>query len=353
MLKTSNGVKRSKKRKKFVAILAVVLAAIFVSSCIFISSIPPREPKVFGVTFSKSFAEKFGFDWKKAYEEIFNDLGIRDVRIPVYWSEVEPEKGRWNFDDIDWQLKKAREYNAKVILAIGRKLPRWPECHIPHWVRDITNSPAKGGGKSQFPKEELLGYIEKVVSKYKDNSTVWAWQVENEPFLPFGECPLLGKEILDEEIATVKKISSKPIIVTDSGEFGIWLPAAKRADIFGSTLYRHVYNEFFGYITYPLPPSFFRLKQGLLKLFLGQKPIIVTELQAEPWMTKMLYETSVEEQFAHFDTNRFKATLEYIKGTGFDTFYFWGAEWWWWLKQNGHPEMWNLAKETIQGVGAK
>jgi len=333
-----------KKRKKLVVILAVVLAAIFVSSYIFISSVPPREPKIFGVTFSKFFAENFGLDWKKTYEAIFNDLGIREVRIPVYWSEIEPEKDQWNFDDIDWQLKKAQEYNAKVILAIGRKLPRWPECHEPVWVQNQSLN---------LKSQNLLEYIRKVVERYGDNPAVWAWQVENEPFLPFGECHLLGKEILDEEISTVKNISSKPIIITDSGEFGIWLPAAKRANIFGSTLYRYVYNEFFGYITYPLPPSFFRLKQGLLKLFLGQKPTIVTELQAEPWMTKMLYETSVEEQYKHFNPDRFKLILRYIKGTGFDTFYFWGVEWWWWLKQNGHPEMWNLAKETIQGVGAK
>ncbi len=310
--------------KRIVIFLGIFLLTIFIGAYFIISSVPSREPKVFGVTFSKFFAEKLGLDWKKAYEEILADLGARYLRIPAYWSEVEPKKGEWFFDDIDWQLEKAKEYNAKVILTIGRKLPRWPECHIPDWVRNMTPSEAEG--------QKLLNYIKAVVERYKDNPAVIAWQVENEPFLLFGECPLASKEILDAEIKLVRSLSDKPVIISDSGEFGIWFGAVKRADIFGSTLYRHVYTESIGYLTYPLPPVFFRLKQGLVKLFVGQKPMIVVELQAEPWMPKMLYETSIEKHFKHFNPERFKAILSYIRGTGFDTFYFWGGEWWYFVK---------------------
>lgn len=328
-------------KKKIIILLVIILAVIFIGTLFLIRSVPQREPKLLGVTFSKSFAEKFGFDWKKAYEEIFTDLGVKDVRIPVYWYEIEPGKNKWLFDDIDWQLEKAQEHNAKVILAIGRKLPRWPECHEPEWAKNLP------GDEKQ---EAILEMIGTVVEKYKNSDVVSAWQVENEPFLPFGECVLFSKEFLDEEIAVVRQISDKPIIVSDSGEFGTWFGAAKRADIFGSTLYRYAWTKSIGYYTYPLPPAFFRFKQGLVKLFYGEKPMIVVELQAEPWLTKMLYETSYEEQFNHFNPERFKAVLSYIRGTGFDTFYFWGVEWWYWLKQNGHPEMWDMAKEAIQNL---
>jgi hypothetical protein len=326
------------RKKKIIIFLFIFLAVVVIGSYFLIQSVSPREPKVFGVTFSKFFSEKFGIDWKKNYLAIFEDLELRDVRIPVYWSEIEPEKGEWNFDDIDWQVNMAQNYDAKVILAIGRKLPRWPECFEPEWAKNLSE-----GEKQNF----ILEMLRQVVERYKDSPAVWAWQVENEPFLPFGECPMADKEFLDEEIAIVKNISNKPVIVTDSGEFGLWFGAAKRADIFGSTLYRYVHTNFFGYITYPFPAWFFRLKQGLLKLFIGEKPVIVTELQAEPWMTKMLYETFIEEQFQHFNPERFKEVLQYIKGTGFDTFYFWGVEWWYWLKEQGQPEMWDIAKEAI------
>jgi hypothetical protein len=333
--------------KKILIIFLCLLAAILIGSHLLISSAPPRKPELFGVTFSKPFAEKFGVDWRENYLAIFEDLGIRDIRIPAYWNDVEPEKGKWNFNDIDWQIEKANEYGAKVILAVGRKLPRWPECHEPEWVESYEI------GTRKFTSPDLVEYIRKVVERYKDNPAIWAWQVENEPFLPFGECPLLGGDVLDEEIALVRVLSDKPIIVTDSGEFGRWFSAAKRADIFGSTLYRHVYTKSIGHFTYPLPPSFFRLKQGLVKLFYGDKPMIVVELQAEPWLPKMLYETSPEEQFKHFGPERFKKMLEYIRGSGFDTFYFWGVEWWWWLKTQNKPEMWNLAKEAIRSIDAK
>lgn len=318
--------------------MGIFLAAVLAGSYFLIRSVPPKEPKVFGITFSEPFAKELGLDWKKAYEEIFSDLGVKNVRLPVYWSEVEPEKEKWHFEDIDWQIAKAEKYGAKIIIVFGRRVPRWPECFEPEWAKNL-------------PEEEkqklILEISERVVKRYKDNPVVWAWQVENEPFLLFGECPIFSANFLDEEIAAVKKISNKPIIITDSGEFGLWFRAAKRGDIFGSTLYRYVWNRIFGYITYPIPASFFRLKQGLLKLFIGQKPIIVVELQAEPWTPSALRDIPLDGQFQHFNSERFEEILEYIKGTGFDTFYFWGVEWWYYLKQNGHPEIWNIAKEAI------
>ncbi len=328
-------------RRKKIIIFFSLLMVLAIAVILIIYQVPPREPKNFGVTFSKFFAEQFGLDWKKTYENILDDLGIRNIRIPVYWPEIEPKKGEWRFNDIDWQVEKARERDVKVILAIGRKVPRWPECFEPDWVKNF----------SEMEKQKLiLEMLARITARYKDNPAVWAWQVENEPFLPFGECPIAKGEFLDEEIAVVKKNSDKPVIVSDSGEFGLWFQAAKRADIFGSTLYRHVYSRFFGYVTYPLPPIFFRLKQGLLMLFFGEKPMVVVELQAEPWIPRPLNEIPLEEQFAHFNPERFRAILEYINGTGFDTFYFWGVEWWYWLKQNGHPEMWEMAKEAIKNA---
>ncbi len=317
------------------------MAAVLIGSYFLIRSVPGREPKVFGATFSEPFAKELGLDWKKAYVAIFSDLGIKNVRIPIYWSEVEPEKGKWHFEDIDWMAEKAEEYGAKIILVFGRRVPRWPECFEPNWAKNLG---------VEEKRNLILEISKKIVLRYRNNPAVWALQVENEPFLLFGECPIFSADFLDEEIAAVKKISNKSIIITDSGEFGLWFQAAKRGDIFGSTLYRHVWNRIFGYITYPLPPSFFRLKQGLLKLFVGEKPVIVVELQAEPWTPRALVDIPLNEQFQHFNPERFRQILEYIKGTGFDTFYFWGAEWWYWLKTKGNSEMWNMAKEAIKNL---
>ncbi|MFH0803962.1 MAG: beta-galactosidase, partial [Candidatus Tagabacteria bacterium] len=164
--------------KKIIIFLGIFLAAVLIGSYFLIRSAPSREPKVFGATFSEPFTQELGLDWKKAYEEIFSDLGIKNVRIPVYWSEIEPKKGEWHFEDIDWQLAKAKEYDAKIILVIGRRVPRWPECFEPEWAKNLPE---------EEKKKLILKMSEEVVKRYKDNPVVWAWQVENEPFLPFGE----------------------------------------------------------------------------------------------------------------------------------------------------------------------
>jgi len=231
-------------------------------------------------------------------------------------------------------VAQAQERGAKIILAVGYRLPRWPECHQPEWV--IDQRPA------------LLGYMEKVVNRYKDNAAVFAWEVENEPFLSFGECPKLDVKLLDEEIALVRQLDSRPIILTDSGELSLWVRAAKRADIFGTTMYRWVWNQQLGSYKYPIPPGFFRLKERLVRLFVGwQKPFVVIELQGEPWTHKQIYEIPIEEQLKLMPLTEFISTIDYAKQTGFSEYYWWGAEWWYYLKQNGHPEYWDKVKELI------
>lgn len=326
--------------KTLLIILLISLAAFILCGYFLIQSVPAVDIKEFGVTFSKIQAQQMGLNWQKAYQVIFDELQISKVRIPVYWPEVEPEEDVFDFSSIDWMLDTAGQYGeAEIILAVGRKLPRWPECHEPLWT---------DGRDTDYKNQKLLDYIKKTIERYDANSNVAAWQVENEPFLSFGICPDYEKSFVDEEIALVKSLTDKPILITDSGEFGLWFKAYKKADVFGSTLYRTVYNKFLGRITYPLVPSFFRFKQGLVKMLYGKKPAVVMELQAEPWGPRLLYETDIEEQYETMNPDKFAEVVIYIKGTGFDTFYLWGVEWWYWLKETKDmPEMWEMVKNEV------
>ncbi|MEK7566947.1 MAG: EamA family transporter [Patescibacteria group bacterium] len=297
-----------------------------------------REIK-WGITFSQKFSEMLGLDWRENYGAILNELKPARVRLIAYWDKIEPEDNKFDFNDLDWQMDLAAKNKVGVILAVGRKLPRWPECHAPEWAKNP---------ESGIWNPELLEYIKETVNRYKNHPALLYWQAENEPFLPFGECPAFDKEFLDKEIALVKSLdSAHPIIITDSGELGLWYRAAKRGDVFGTTMYRRVHNEYLGYVDYHLPPQFFWAKQKLTRWFVGDsaKKYVVIELAAEPWLPKQLYETSTEEQFKHFDLDFFKNTIDYAKATGFDEYYLWGAEWWYWLKtKQSHPEFWDYAK---------
>lgn len=297
--------------------------------------------KSYGVTFSYSWADNLGLNPRETYLAILDDLKVKQIRLPFYWSEIEKIEGKYNFDNFDWQVVGAEKKGVRIIAAIGYKLPRWPECHIPRWT---------SGENSNF-QTKILNYLRTTVERYKNSQAIWAWQVENEPFLPFGECPKLDMELLDKEIALVRSLDRRPIIITESGELSSWHRGAKKADILGTTMYRIIWNPsipFGGYLKYPLPPVFFQLKANLVKIFAPIKKIIVVELQAEPWGPKQLYETPLDRQLAHFDFEQFKNNISYAQKVGFQDVYFWGAEWWYWLKtKQNHPEFWDYIKKYI------
>ncbi len=295
----------------------------------------------YGLTFSKKQAQSLGFDWKRVYQSIFYDLGVKKIRLPAYWDEIEAREGQYFWDDLDWQIKRAGEYKAEVILAVGARLPRWPECHLPDWT--------KARLKAQV-ENKTLDYIARVIERYKASGQIKAWQIENEPFLShFGDCPKFDKQFLDQEIQLVKSFDSRPIVITDSGELSFWLGAARRADIFGTTMYRDTYSNFFkSYIHYPMAPGFFRFKKNLASLFAGPKDWIVIELQAEPWGPMPYQKLSQADRDRTMDLKKFKEMIEFSSQTGFREFYLWGAEWWYWEMAQGRPEVWNYAKTLFK-----
>lgn len=317
-----------------------MVGLLFVAIWFLTRSVPIPENVVYGVTFSVPYArDTLGLEWQKVYLAILDELEVKHLRIPAYWTEHEPEKGQYNFSDLDFMLREAEQRGADVILAIGQKLPRWPECHIPLWANQ------------QLRKDrhrEFLLYLDKVVRRYKNNKTIRYWQIENEPFLPFGECQEYDRRFLDVEISRLRSLDSRPIVVTDSGELSIWAPAYKRADIFGTTMYRTIWNKYIGSFTYPLPPGYFRMKTRLVQYIYGKKPIIVVELQAEPWGGKMPEDVPLEMQERIMNRAEFEEHIAYERETGFQEVYLWGAEWWWWLKEkHKKPEMWNEAKNLF------
>ena len=301
-------------------------------------STPIQTTKVIGTTFSVEQSYYLGLEPRDVLESLFRDLGIRDIRLSVYWNRTERERGVMNFEEVDWQLALAEKYGARVILAVGRKVPRWPECHDPGWFRALPESERKA---------EQLEYVRAAIERYASHPSITMWEVENEPYLPYGDCPNYDLTLLDEEIAIVKSLDTRSIMVTDSGELSIWVRAARRGDIFGTTMYRTVHNKFFGQIKYPIPKEFFRLKQTLTRRVVGIKTLVVIELQGEPWADRPYHTLPVEKQYETMSPQMFRDTIHYSERAGFDTIYIWGVEWWYWLKQQGHPEIWDIMREEI------
>lgn len=301
------------------------------------SAIKPGEI-TWGVTFSQKMSEELGLDWQANYRSIIDDLTPSSIRLIAYWDKIEPEENAWQFRDLDWQIDEAAKANIPIILAIGRKAPRWPECHDPSWASKKTGDEYK---------DRLRGYIAAVVERYKSNPSLLYWQVENEPFIGFGDCGRLTAKQLDEEIALVRQLDPQhKILTTDGGAWGGWFTAAKRGDAFGTTLYTKVYRKGIGYTHPPFPPAYYGHKRNIIRFLTGKKdqPFIFTEIGLEPWGGKSIAQMSLEEQQSLHSLKDFRQTIDFAKQTGFDTYYLWGAEWWYAAKLRGATSYWEEAR---------
>ena len=295
----------------------------------------------FGVTFSLYYArDVLGLeDWREAYLGIIKDLNVKYLRLPVYWTDIEPAENKYDFSDYDWMIEQASSSEVNLVLAVGRKLPRWPECFTPSWAEVLSE---------QEQQKEILEMLETTISRYQEQKWIEAWQVENEPFFElFGVCPKTDKNFLDKEINLVRSLDNRPVIITDSGEWGFWFGAAKRADIFGSTLYRTVWNKLFKDVTYPLGPQFYKFKVAVTNIFFPARDFWIMELQTEPWAPVSLPEYSLNEQIKLMNKTKFDENISFAQATEFRRVYLWGAEWWYWLRDKGHNEMWDAAQELF------
>ncbi len=320
----------------FFLVLFLVLFLFF-----FVGTPPQAEEIKWGINFSPKHAQFLGLDWKETYSALLDDLKVKRIKLITHWDQLEPEKDKYFFEDLDWQIEKAEEKGVKLLLVIGMKTPRWPECHIPDWAVNLAK---------EDQQKEILELLEEIVLRYRDFSSIWSWQVENEPFFPFGTCPWADRKFLEEEIALVKSLDGKkrPVLISVSGEWSPWIRAAKIGDIVGTTMYKKVWwGVMKTYLTYPLPEIFYWRKAKVIEKLFGKK-VIVVELQAEPWGPELLYESPIEEQEKTMDPERFKKMINFAKKTGFDEFYLWGAEWWFWMKEKQtKPEIWNEVKNLF------
>lgn len=302
----------------------LILFLILLFVLFFFVGFPKEKENIsWGVNFSAKHAKDLGLDSRKTYINLLDDLNVKKIKIAVHWDEIEKDEGVFDFEELDFQFEEAKKRNANIFLVVGMKTPRWPECHIPYWAKNLYKD------KQQ---EKILNMIEKVVLRYKDD--VSFFQVENEPLFAFGDCPWADVDFLKKEINFVKSLTNnKPVLISTTGEFSFWFRVASLGDMIGVTTYKKVwFSEFSRHFTYPIPATFYRRRALLIK-WLFNKEVIGVELQAEPWGSTLLYYSPLEEQMKSMDINQFKKNISFGKKIGFRETYLWGAEWWYYMKE--------------------
>ena len=174
--------------RKWVWVLGILIIALFLLS---LKKTP--EKLVYGVSFSRFHTDELKLDWKETYLALLNDLGVKHFRFSAHWPNTEPKEGKYNFSELDFQMREAKAKNATVIMAVGRRLPGWPECHIPEWAKDLS---------MEEQQAKILKLIETTVNRYKGYSNILYWQVENEMFLTGfsrANCGSLDREFLQRD----------------------------------------------------------------------------------------------------------------------------------------------------------
>lgn len=341
-MKKRTSKKKMQYRYYFLGFFGVVVLAILLLA--FPSIVPVRQ--IYGVTFSAPQATGIGVNWKDAYIAMLDDLQVRHLRLSAYWDSIAPTNDSYNFSDLDYQMAEAQKRDARVVLSIGRKLPRWPECHIPDWASKLSE---------QEQQRDVLAMLAVMVDRYKNSPNLDMWQLENEPLLTFGICPKADLHFLQEEQAVVRAHDANhPILITDSGELDSWIGAAQFGDELGTTMYRTVFSNrtksLFRY-DYLFPSWLYRLKAHYIGL-LFHKPVLVSELQGEPWGTKPYNEMSQSERYQSFSPSRFRELWTFVQRTQISQVYWWGIEYWYWEKTVNHNDTyWNIAKEIFSSKG--
>jgi hypothetical protein len=98
--------------------------------------------------------------------KVMRDAGIKWDRLELWWSVIEPEKGKfdWSFADKAARFYKQQGIKAMVIL-----------CYSSAWSKGKPPTDA-------VERARYANYVYKVVSRYKDTYKVW--EIWNEPNIP-------------------------------------------------------------------------------------------------------------------------------------------------------------------------
>lgn len=348
----------SKAGKLLIRLFSIRIVQIFFAFIIFLLVTPiivffVLKPEIqhdinYGITFSNKYATQMGLNWKEVYIKILDELQVKNLRLVAYWDDIESEKDVYNYNDIKWQVEEAQKRGVSVILSMGRKVPRYPECFEPTWWKQLPSDSLR--------EQELLDYLKITVNEFKKYDNIKIWQVENEPFWPFGTCsePDIKKPVVEREIELVKSMDPRPILVQDSGEGGLWKSTYEMGDYLGISMYRKIWYDFWGiffgkfiYFQYPLSHWTYKIKANIVGVPVDK--IIITELQGEPWGPGLNSTLTQEDKNQTMSRTHFLSTIAYAQKSGFKDLYLWGAEWWYWeMTQNNNHFYWETAKALFK-----
>jgi hypothetical protein len=300
-------------------------------------------PDQLGVSFIPGYATSLGVDPKDNLDALIN-IGVKQFRFVSYWNNIESIKGSYDFTQLDWQFQKAEAAHTKVILSLGLRQPRWPECHAPDWAAQETTT---------LWTSQLLAFIQATVVRYKNSPALQSYQLENEYFLKgFGSCTDFSRQRLINEYKLVKITDKNHPVIIGRSNNALGFPVGQpQPDQFSISVYKRVWDTgvTHRYLEYPFPAWFYGFIAGVQQIFM-HKNMIIGELQAEAWPPhgQVITKTTLEEQNKSLDAKRLKSRFQYGRDTGMRDRVLWGGEYWYYRMEVLHdPSLWNVAQQEF------
>ncbi len=332
--------------------------------------VEPGGPALLGISFRPRQAEAFGLDPRESFLALLS-YPFEVVRLGAYWNRIEPEAGRFDTSELDWQVDAAERAGKQVIVCLGPvKTFGYPEYFVPDHRRA---EPLPEGSLIEPATHPALlaagiAHARHLVERYKGRPAIVAWQVEHEAVDPLGveHSWRLSAGFVAEEVAAIRAADpARPIMMNG------FLPTStpvrvmqwwRSRDQGDSLAVAQRLTDTVGIDFYPRPAIAGNSRWGLYLDGSGHpwqrhrlakilrwaavapgRRLMITEGQAEPWEAvttppdprgRVMYSCPPQQLIRTY--NR---CMRGFRQAGTDpwAYLFWGAEYWLLRQQHGDP----------------
>jgi len=327
------------------------------------------KPK-FGISFSQNVAKEYGYEWKNFYTRILDDLKPDWVRVNFFWNQMIDDQGNLDLSDLIFQIEEAQKRDVKVIVALGLKVPYYPEFYLPSNLKEKL-SYGQEVDKNEEIAQAIMATDRQIIKSLSKYDNISFWQVENEPSISDVGFSV-STEFVKKEAQLVKAEDPKkrPILVSFQTEFGFrsfytpLLLILEKDDAISFNMFLKTQTitlppiSFFGkeirlpwprvfnfpfFQTGPASPKFSRLKSKIESL--GHQ-FMVLEMQAEPY-NKNMTKFSDNAFIYPFKPADIKRSTNFLRFLKVEYVGFWGIEWVYKAVDSGNSSWLSTIKEEI------
>lgn len=192
--------------------------------------------------------------------EIMHSLNANTLETPIYWEEIEPQEGKYDFSSVKTIIDRAREEDMRLVLLWFATWKNGSNHYMPQWMKldskKYFNVVGKDGKPVDSPSPHCTAAMEKdtkaftevmkFLKEYDPCHTVIMVQVQNEPGT-WGSVRDYSKSVTKLFNADVPDALLKPEILSELGasaDKGSWSKVfGERADEYFNAWYIASYIE--------------------------------------------------------------------------------------------------------------